>query len=111
MVVRWPTNFYMREVKYHGSKKANLGPPLKKYETLFDGTLGDWKVSLISLDLKEGTTPYHGRAYPIPQIHKRSMRIKVDRLIYLGVLKECNDSEWGAPNFIIPKKRRNNSFN
>jgi hypothetical protein len=22
----------------------------------------------------------------------------------IGVLEECNDSEWGAPTFIIPKK-------
>ena len=32
------------------------------------------------------------------------MRIEVDSLIALGVLKECNDSEWGALTFIIPKK-------
>jgi hypothetical protein len=32
---------------------------LKKYESLFDGTLGDWKTKLISLQLKEGVSPYH----------------------------------------------------
>ena len=86
------------------SEKAKLGQLLKKYESLFDGTLGDWKGSPISLELKEGATPYHGWAYPIPQIHERAMRIKVDHLISLGVLEECNDSELGAPTFIIPKK-------
>ncbi len=86
------------------SEKAKLGRLLKKYESLFDGTLGDWKGPPISLELKEGATPYHGRAYPIPQIHERAMKIEVQRLISLGVLEECNDSEWGAPTFIIPKK-------
>jgi hypothetical protein len=33
---------------------------LKKYETLFDGTLGDWKTKLVSFQLKEGVSPYHG---------------------------------------------------
>jgi hypothetical protein len=25
-------------------------------------------------------------------------------VMMIGVLEECNDSEWGAPTFIIPKK-------
>jgi hypothetical protein len=33
---------------------------LKKYEFLFDGTLGDWKTKPVSFQLKEGVSPYHG---------------------------------------------------
>ncbi len=33
---------------------------LKKYELLFDGTLGDWKIKPVSFQLKEGASPYHG---------------------------------------------------
>jgi hypothetical protein len=33
---------------------------LTKYELLFDGTLGDWKTKLVSFQLKEGVSPYHG---------------------------------------------------
>jgi hypothetical protein len=33
---------------------------LKKYELLFDGTLGDWKTKPVSFKLKEGASPYHG---------------------------------------------------
>jgi hypothetical protein len=33
---------------------------LKKYESLFDGTLGDWKTKPVSFQLKEGASPYHG---------------------------------------------------
>jgi hypothetical protein len=33
---------------------------LKKYELLFDGTLGDWKTKPVSFQLKEGVSLYHG---------------------------------------------------
>ncbi len=34
---------------------------LKKYESLFDGTFGDWKTKPVSFQLKEGVSPYHGQ--------------------------------------------------
>ena len=46
---------------------------LLEYESLFDGTLGDWNRPPISIELKEGATPYHGRPYPIPQVHKATL--------------------------------------
>ena len=36
---------------------------LTEFEDLFDGTLGDWNTEPVSFELKEGATPYHGRAY------------------------------------------------
>ncbi len=43
---------------------------LIKFESLFDGILGDWKTKPVSFQLKEGASPYHGRAFPVPKIHK-----------------------------------------
>jgi hypothetical protein len=43
---------------------------LKKYKLLFDGTLGDWKTKPVSFHLKKRVSPYHGRAFPVPKIHK-----------------------------------------
>jgi hypothetical protein len=43
---------------------------LKKYESLFDGTLGDWKTKPVSFQLKEGVSLYQGQAFPVPKIHK-----------------------------------------
>ena len=40
---------------------------LKKYESLFNGTLGDWKTKPVSFQLKEGASPYHGQAFPVPK--------------------------------------------
>ncbi len=43
---------------------------LLKYEELFDDTLGDWKLPPVSIEVKEGAKPYHGRQYPIPKYIK-----------------------------------------
>ena len=77
---------------------------LTEYEDLFDGTLGDWKTEPVSLELKEGAKPYHGRAFPVPKIHKATLVNELNRLCKLGVLEFQPASEWAAPSFIIPKK-------
>jgi hypothetical protein len=60
---------------------------LKKYELLFNGTLGDWKTKPVSFQLKEGASLYHGRALPVPKIYKDILIKEVDRLVKLGVLE------------------------
>jgi hypothetical protein len=77
---------------------------LQKHSALFDRTLGLWKDADVSLELKEGTKPYHAQAYPVPQCHINTLRAEVEQLCKIGVLKRVNRSEWGAPTFIIPKK-------
>jgi hypothetical protein len=42
------------------NQKKKLLQLLKKYESLFDGTLGDWRTKLVSFQLKEGVSSYHG---------------------------------------------------
>jgi hypothetical protein len=77
---------------------------LLKFEELFNGTLGDWKLLPVSFELKEGANQYHGRPYPIPKIHKATLMKEIDRLILIGVLKWQSLSKWALPSFIIPKK-------
>jgi hypothetical protein len=77
---------------------------LLKFEELFDGTLGDWKLPPVSFELKEGAKPYHGRPYPIPKIHKATLIKEIDCLISIGVLKWQPPSKWALPSFVIPKK-------
>jgi hypothetical protein len=83
---------------------------LNKYEVLFDSTLGDWKTKLVSFQLKEGVPPYHGRAFPVPKIHKDTLIKEVERLVELGVLERQPALEWASPSFIIPKKNRTVCF-
>jgi hypothetical protein len=83
---------------------------LKKYESLFDGTLVDWKTKLVSFQFKKGVSPYHGQAFPVPKIHKDTIIKEVERLCKLGVLERQPASEWASPLFIIPKKNRTIHF-
>ena len=75
-----------------------------EFEDLFDGTLGDWKTEPVSFELKEGSKPYHGRAFPIPQKHKATVKTEIIRLCEIEVLEWQPASEWAAPSFIQPKK-------
>ena len=66
------------------SERDMLLSLLLDYESLFDGTLGDWNRPPVSIELKDGAKPYHGRSYPIPQIHKATL---MKELVGIGVLK------------------------
>ncbi len=83
---------------------------LKKYESLFDGTLGDWKTKLVSFHLKERVAPHHGQVFPVPQVRKETIIKEVERLCKLGVLERQPASELALPSFIIPKKDRTVCF-
>jgi hypothetical protein len=83
---------------------------LKKYESLIDGTLGDWKTKPVSFQLKEGASPYHDQAFPVPKIHKDTLIKEVERLVKLGVLELQPALKWASPLFIIPKKNRTVCF-
>ena len=83
---------------------------LTEFEDLFDGTLGDWKTEPVSFELKEGSKPYHGRAYPIAQKHNATVKTEVKRLCEIEVLEWQPASEWAAPLFIQPKKNNTVRF-
>jgi hypothetical protein len=83
---------------------------LEKHRSLFDGTLGKWKNEKLHIELKPGATPYHAKADPIPKSYETTLKLEVERLVQLGVLKKINRSEWAAPTFIIPKKDKTVRF-
>jgi hypothetical protein len=86
------------------SERESLLALLLKFEPLFDGTLGNWNLPPVSFELKEGAKPFHGRAYPIPKIHKATLMKEIDRLVSIGVMKWQPYLQWASPTFIIPKK-------
>ncbi len=71
---------------------------------------GCMEGSSVSFELLAGAKPYHAKPYPIPYVHEMPTKKEVERLCKLGVLEPCNDSEWGAPLFIIPKKNQTIRF-
>ena len=85
-------------------KQNKLLQLLRKYEQMFDGTLGNYTGSKYKIELKENIAPYHAKPFPIPKIHEPTLKKEVERLVKIGVLKKINNSEWAAPTFIIPKK-------
>jgi hypothetical protein len=40
---------------------------LRKYEHLFDGTLGNFETSDVKFNLKEDAKPYHAKAFTVPK--------------------------------------------
>lgn len=77
---------------------------LKRYEYVFDGTLGKWKSRPVDIKLKEGVKPYHAKPFPVPHSLETPTKKECERLGGLGVLRKINHSEWAAPTFIRPKR-------
>jgi hypothetical protein len=79
---------------------------LAEFEDRFDGTLSDWDTEPVSLKLREGVKPYHGRPFPTPKVHKETLKKGIERLWELGVLKWQPESEWASPPLIVPKQNQ-----
>eukprot|EP00957_Ditylum_brightwellii_P157366 11977191-Ditylum_brightwellii.AAC.1 len=47
---------------------------------------------------------YHRKLCSIPRAYEQQLQVKVEQLVKIGVLRKVNQSEWGAPTFVIPKK-------
>ena len=77
---------------------------LRKYESLFDGTLGTWKGVKYDIGLKPEPKQYHGHLYTMTHAYKKQVQLKVKQLEQIWVLKKVNHSKWSAPAFVIPKK-------
>ncbi len=78
---------------------------LLKHEDMFQGTLGEWKGEYVHFELKPGAKPFRGRPFQVPRIHRDTIKKEIKRLCDLGVLEVIEESEWGSPSFIIPKKQ------
>ena len=50
-------------------------------EEIIDGTLGNYTGSKLEIELFRGNQPHYAKPYPIPKIHKKTQKTKVDRLI------------------------------
>ncbi len=97
----------IRENRSHltaSNREEQLLSVLLRFELLFDGTLGDWKLPPVSFELKEGMKPYHGRPYPIPHKYKAVLTKEIKGLCDIGVLEWQPSSRWALPTFVIPKK-------
>ena len=84
--------------------KFKLIELLKSHPSIFQGGLGTLKIKPVHLELIHGATPYHARAFPIPQSLEKTTKKEMERLTKIGVFKRTHESEWAAPTFVHPKK-------
>ena len=61
----------------------------KKFEYLFDGTLGTWKTTLVDLELKDDAKPVWSRPYPVLNVHESTFKKEVKDTRKIG-------SAWGG---------------
>jgi hypothetical protein len=47
---------------------------LTEFQDCFNGILGDWDTEPVSLKLREGAKPYHGRPFPTPKVNKEMLK-------------------------------------
>jgi hypothetical protein len=91
----------------HVEEQHQLKIVLKKYEHLFDGTLGEFNMEHISVQMMDpNCKPIHVRAYTVPRSWEQQLQQskEIVRLADIGVLEEDYSSEWSSPSFAIPKK-------
>ena len=85
-------------------EQEHLLASLKKFEHLFDGTLGTWNTEPVDLELKDpNCKPCHAKPYPVPHAHEQLLKEEMDRLCNYGVVRKINSSEWASPVFTVPK--------
>ena len=85
-------------------EKEQLWQLLYKCEPLFDGMLGKWHGKKYLIQSKDNVELYHTWPFPILRVHEKTLRLEVEWLCQIGVLKKVNCSKWAAPIFIIPQK-------
>ena len=79
---------------------------LQNSESPFDGTLGRWVGKLHEIQLKKDVEPFHAKPFSVPHAHERTLKMEIEQLVKMGVLKRVNHSECASPSFIIPRKTR-----
>eukprot|EP00804_Cyclotella_cryptica_P023312 CCRYP_000461-RA/>CCRYP_000461-RA protein AED:0.40 eAED:0.40 QI:0/0/0/1/0/0/4/0/401 len=83
-----------------GPEQTRLLELLQEFEELLSGKLGDWDCKPVSLQLKEGAQPYHGRPFPVPKKHKEITKREVQRICDLG-----DNTVWVVTDFREVNKR------
>ena len=79
-------------------------------EDLFDFTLVEWDTEPTDLDLNPGSKPFNSKYYQVPRIYKETFCKEIKRLVKIGMLTTVQQSQYGTPVFIIPKKERTVRF-
>ena len=77
---------------------------MRTSESLFDGAPGRWAGDPYKIKLKADAELFHAKPFPVPHACEKALKMEVERLCQMGVLKRVNRSEHASPSFAIPKK-------
>ena len=78
--------------------------PLKDFDNLFYGNLGYWDTEPIDLEINPVSKPLNSKCYPFPRINKENFHKELKLLLEIGFITPLQNSQYGNPVFIIPKK-------
>jgi hypothetical protein len=67
-------------------QKADLLQVLQENDKMFDGNLGVYPHKKVRINIDLNLKPVHSRPYPIPQIHLKTFKTKLDHFVRIGVL-------------------------
>ena len=85
-------------------QKEQLQAVFKKYKKVFDGTLSKHPTAKIDIELILGAKPIYQNPYPFSFKRRELFKRELNNMIANGVFTHIEESEWGFPRFIIPKK-------
>jgi hypothetical protein len=99
----------------HVEEQHQLKILLKKYEHLFDGTLGEPNMETVPISLQlmdPNCKPIHERAYTVPRSVEQQLQQskEIVRLLDVQVYEENYSSERSSQSFGIPKKNETIRF-
>ena len=77
----WASNLSLNE-------RSSLEIVLRKYEKIFDGTLGRFNGPKASFGLEPNVSPVQSWPFPVPVSHRATFKKELDRLEKLGVLEK-----------------------
>jgi len=86
------------------TQREDVRKLVAKYPKLFSNQLRVYPHRKIHLEIDPNAIPKHFRPYSVARAHLQVFKNELDRLVSIGVLRECGATEWAAPTMAIPKK-------
>ena len=86
------------------TQREDVRKLVAKYPKLFSNQLRVYPHRKIHLEIDPNAIPKHYRPYSVARAHLQVFKNELDRLVSIGVLRECGATEWAAPTMAIPKK-------
>ena len=97
-------------VQLDTNKRENLLVLIKEFDDLFDVTLVKRDTFQINLEVNPVSKQLHARYDPVPRLNMEVFHKQLLWLVEIGVVTPIHKSEYGTPNFIIPKMEVTISF-